>query len=60
MLMNGIMMDLHIKPMKKQEYIVPAIQIIATSQEGLLCMSSFNQNMFSIDDVDEGVDYGIL
>lgn len=53
-------MDLHIKHMIKEEYIVPALQIVDINSEGLICSSVFKGNMMFIDDVDEGVDYGIL
>ena len=60
MLMNGIMMDLHIKPMKKKEYITPSLLISDVDFEGFVCMSSLNHNMMVIDDVNEGTDYGYL
>lgn len=57
---NIIMMDLHIKPMKKNIYITPSVEHVYIAFEGLLCISTFKQYSMFIDDVDEGADYGYL
>lgn len=58
--MNIIIMDLVIKPMNKKVYMTPSMMVVDIVIEGMVCLSTFRQFSMSIDDVDQGTDYGYL